>query len=257
MTRKHGEGGVQVVRRVAGILRALKDEPGGLSLSQIAARVGLPRSTVHRLVVALEGEQLLAPVSREGGYRLGPALAGLAAVSERGLALAAHPFLVALSRELDETVDLAVRQHDLVLFVDHIDVPRRLRAASSLGALFPAYCTANGKALLAALDDEELAGLLPERLERLTPSTITARSELLAELARVREEGVAYDREEHTLGISAVGATVTDGAGRLAAVSVPVPAQRFGGNEERLSRSLLAAWAAITAALSAAGPRRG
>jgi DNA-binding IclR family transcriptional regulator len=249
VARERRGDGVQVVHRVAQILDALKRQRDGLSLSQIAARVDLPRSTVHRLVVALEAEGFVASASSNGGYRLGPALAGLALVSEQGLALAAHPYLVELSREIDETVDLAVLRHDRVLFVDHIDAPRRLRAVSAVGALFPAYCTANGKALLAALPDEQIMDLLPRRLERLTSSTITDRAALLEELADVRRSGVAYDREEHTVGISAVGATIADAAGRVAAISIPVPAQRFAGNERKLSERLLEACEAVTVAL--------
>lgn len=250
--------GVQVVQRVARILTALKDDGAGLSLSQIARRVDLPRSTVHRLILALEAERLVAPASASGGYRLGPALAGLAVVSEQGLVLAAHQFLVELSHEIDETVDLSVLRHDLVLFVDHIDAPHRLRAVSSLGALFPAHCTANGKALLASLPNDRLERLLPDRFPQLTPNTITSRSRLLAELGTVRELGIAFDREEHTLGIGAVGIAVAGAAGELAAVSIPVPAQRFYGNEERLSRSLVATCRRIDSRLSvgaSAGPR--
>lgn len=240
---------MQVVHRVARILQALKGQRDGLTLSQIATRVELPRSTVHRLVTALEAEGLVASASVNGGYRLGPVLAGLALVSEQDLALVAHPYLVELSREVDETVDLAVLHHDHVLFVDHIDAPRRLRAVSAVGALFPAYCTANGKALLSTLPDDEVVSLLPRRLEPLTRSTITDHAALLEELAEVRRTGVAYDREEHTVGISAVGATIADAAGRIAAISIPVPAQRFAGNEGTLSERLVAACAAITAAL--------
>lgn len=206
---------------------------------------------MHRLVVALQNERFLAAASADGGYRLGAALAGFALLPDQAIGLTAHPFLVELSRELDETVDLSVLRHDRVLFVDHIDAPHRLRAVSSLGALFPAHCTANGKAMLASLPDEELERLLPARLERLTPSTVTDRSQLLDELGRVRDEGIAYDREEHTAGISAVGAVVTGAEGELAAVSVPVPAQRFYGNEPRLTASLTEACATITSALGA------
>src|SRR4051794_4178766 len=174
--------GVQVVHRTAAILTALRGEPDGLSLSQIAERVDLARSTVHRLVAALEQERFVVAASSSRGFRLGPALASLAWAASRDVMALIHPFLVLLSQELSETVDLAVLEHDRVLFVDQIAGPRRLRAASSVGALFPAHCTANGKALLAALPKDELERLLPARLERLTPHTITSRAKLLEEL---------------------------------------------------------------------------
>ncbi len=235
------QSGVQVVQRVAAILRALAAHPEGLSLSQIADLVGLPRSTVHRLVVALQREQFLMAVSPNGKVRLGPGIASLALVADRDVVRELHPFLVRLSRHLNETVDLGVLVGDQVLFLDHVAAPRRLRAVSAVGALFPAHCPANGKALLATLSDEELVQLLPPTLERLTPHTITSRDELLRELAVIRREGVAYDREEHTVGICGLGCVVRDGSGWVGSVSVPLPAQRFYGNEAKLAQELLRA----------------
>ena len=225
---------MQVIERAARILHALKGHPDGLSLSQIAEQAGLARSTVHRLVTALEAERFVVAASPNGRVRLGPALASLAVSAGPDLAQEIHPFLTRLSRDLNETVDLAVLEHDHVLFIDQVAARRRLRAVSAVGASFPVHCTANGKALLSALPTDQVVQLLPARLERLTPTTITGRGQLLDELERIRVEGVAFDREEHTPGICAVGAVVRDASGRLAAVTVPLPAQRFYGNEEAL-----------------------
>jgi DNA-binding IclR family transcriptional regulator len=241
---------VQVIQRAAAILRALQGQPEGLSLSQIAARVGLARSTVHRIVSALEAESFVVAASPNGRFRLGPGLAALAASTSRELVVDVHPFLVRLSRETNETVDLAVLEHDHVLFVDHIAAPRRLRAVSAIGAIFPVHCTANGKALLATMPGETVDRLLPSRLESLTPNTITDRAQLLRELEDVRESSVAFDREEHTIGICAVGTTVRAADGRLAAVTVPLPAQRFYGHEASLVEPLLRIRDEINDALS-------
>jgi DNA-binding IclR family transcriptional regulator len=242
--------GVQVVRRTAAILRALAEHPEGLSLSQIAQRVGLARSTVHRLVAALQAERFVMAVSPNGKVRLGPGLASLAIAADRDLVHELHPHLVRLSRHLNETVDLGVLVGDHVLFIDHVAAPRRLRAVSAVGAVFPAHCPANGKVLLSTLSNEELVRLLPSQLERLTPNTITSRDELLRELETVRREGVAYDREEHTVGICGLGAVIRDSRGWVGSVSVPLPAQRFYGNEQRLARELLQACEEINRALA-------
>lgn len=231
--------GVQVVRRVAQILTALRDDPAGLSLSQIASRTGLARSTVHRLVNALESEEFVSSASPSGRFRLGSAVAALAQSSNRDVVLTYHPLLSELSRTLNETVDLAVLEYDQVRFVHQLAASQhRLRAVSAIGALFPAYCTANGKALLATLPDEDLIRLLPARLQATSEHTVTDRDALLSELADVRRTHVAFDREEHTEGICAVGATVVDFSGRPLGISVPMPAQRFYGNEERLADAL-------------------
>lgn len=237
---KARQSGVQAIARAAAILRALESAPRGLGISELAAATQLPKSTVHRLVTALAEEQLASQDS-EGRVRLGDAIARLGAASREALGERLRPVLVDLRRRLDETVDLAVLDGAAVRFVDQVPAPRRLRAMSSVGELFPLHCTANGKALLATMTAEQVKALLPARLERFTPRTIASRAKLLDELASVREAGVAFDREEHTEGICAVGAAVSDGNGALAAISVPVPAPRFYGREDELAAAIHAA----------------
>lgn len=227
--RKHG---IQAIARAADILRAVEAAPGGISLGDLAVAVALPKSTTHRIVMALAEEQLLS-AGGTGPIRLGRGLARLGAATRQTLRDDIRPILEELHREVDETVDLAVRDAGGVRFVDQLPSPHRLRAVSAVGASFPLHCTANGKALLAALPQDAALALLPARLERHTEHTITARTALLEELERVRAAGVAFDREEHTLGISAVGAAVLDAAGVAAVISVPVPTSRFAGDEAR------------------------
>jgi len=233
--------GVQVIRRAVQILNALRDERDGASLSQIAERTGLARSTVHRLVGALESERLIATASRSGRFRLGPAFSTYAQAAEFNFALDFHPVMSRLSQSLNETVDLAVLEHDHARIVHQIAATRRLYAVSLVGAVFPTYCTACGKALLAELPDEQVERVLGGRLERHTPHTVVDVDALLAELEQVRETRIAYDREEHTIGICAVGTSLTDAAGRVVAMSVPMPAQRFAENETAAAEALLAA----------------
>ena len=117
----------------------------------------------------------------------------------------------------------------------------RLSAVSAIGMSFPLHCSANGKALLAALNEAQL-----ERVKRHidftshTVNTITSWKKLAAELDTIRREGIAYDREEHSAGISAVAAVVRGPAGELAAISIPTPTQRFKGMEARLKNRLKA-----------------
>ncbi|HEY8093717.1 MAG TPA: helix-turn-helix domain-containing protein, partial [Acidimicrobiales bacterium] len=100
------EANVQVIARAAAILRSLGRAPQGRSLAELAAQVDLPRSTVHRLVKALEAEGFVSPVSASSGFRLGPGLLQIASVSREWVVAHVHPELVALSARLQETVDL-------------------------------------------------------------------------------------------------------------------------------------------------------
>ncbi|BBX61325.1 transcriptional regulator [Mycobacterium saskatchewanense] len=233
-------GGIQVIARAAELLRLLQAHPGGLSQAEIGERLGMARSTVSRILNALDDEGLVAARGPRGPYRLGPEIARLADTVRLGVVMDVHPFMEELSRELGETVDLSILDGDRATFVDQVVSPHRLRAISAVGESFPLHCCANGKALLANLPPERQARAVPSRLARLTENTITSPAALRKELERVRAEGVAHDREEQTEGICAVGAVLRGVHGQMVAVSVPVPAQRFYRREAELARALLA-----------------
>ncbi len=164
--------------------------------------------------------------------RLGPELGRLAAGTPAATAWSIRPFLEALAQEVNETIDLATLYGTRVRFIDQVVPGRRLRATSIFGEQFPAHSTANGKALLAELPVSTVEATFPARLERFTANTITTRRELLAELERVRDAGVAFDREETELGICAVAAVVANGLGPQAAVTIAAPTDRFHDAED-------------------------
>jgi DNA-binding IclR family transcriptional regulator len=236
---------IQVIARAGAILRALENESAGLSLGQIAERVHLARSTVQRIVAALAAERLVIAASPMGRVRLGPAILRLAASVHTDFVTLVRPFLVKLSHELRETVDLATVKGDHLVFIDQVIGPQRLRTVSGVGESFPLSCTANGKAYLAELDDREIGDLLGRRFEARTANTLTTLSALLADLKAARRTGVAFDREEHTVGISAAGVALRDLAGSYVAISVPVPTARFKEHQARIAARLLATKRAI------------
>jgi len=243
---------VQVIARAAAILRSLEDEADGLSLGQIAQRVSLARSTVQRIVAALAAEKFLIAASPNGRVRLGPTILRLAASARTDFVAIARPFLVELSSELKETVDLAVVKKDHLVFIDQVIGSQRLRAVSAVGETFPLHCTANGKAYLAGLDEVAVARLVGTSYERRTANTIVRLNDLLKELKAVRKSGVAFDREEHTLGICAAGVVMRDPLGNELAISVPVPAQRFHAQERLIAERLLATRRALEEHLASA-----
>ncbi|MEM6464388.1 MAG: IclR family transcriptional regulator [Pseudomonadota bacterium] len=240
--------GVQVIARAADILRALKHQHDGLSLGQIADRVGLPRSTVQRIVYALQAERLVMTSSAEGGFRLGPELQSLAEAGRINTAEIIRPVLTALAKETGETVDLALFRDDHMVFIDQVVGTQRLRTVSAVGELFPLTTTANGKASLTLLDDTVAAALIAGELSK-QPIPKRVLSEAIAEIETFRDTGVAFDTDEHTDGISAVGMAFKDANGLIYAVSIPVPSHRFGGKKEKLCGSLLAAMDEIRASL--------
>jgi DNA-binding IclR family transcriptional regulator len=218
--------GIQVITRAAEVLRHLASDRGGLTIAELASRVELPRSTTHRIVRALS-EEGFTRAGSSGRYSIGPGLIGIAATGRRELRIEAASHLQKLSSQLGETVDLAVLSGTDVVFVDQYVSSQMPRVVSEIGARFPVHCTANGKALLAALAPRRVRRLLPKTLERLTPHTITSRGALLRELDDVRLSGVACDLEEHSTGICAVSTTISDRGSGTAALTVVVPSARF------------------------------
>jgi DNA-binding IclR family transcriptional regulator len=232
-------GGVQVIARAAQVLRALEGEPQGLSLAQLAERVGLPRSTVHRIVTALSAEGLLASVSSTGRVRIGPEFARLAAASPAEFWRPVEPFMQRLHDQLGETVDCGMLDGNQVRVVHVIPTTRyMLRAIAEAGQSFPLYCTAKGKALLAALGRPAALRMLPPVLQRHTPNTLTSVAAIEADLGKVAETGVAHDREEATPGICAAGIAVREPSGMLLAISVVVPTQRYPAAEAAITAAL-------------------
>ena len=248
----HAKSQVQVIARAAGILRALEDEATGLSLGQIAQRVNLARSTVQRIVAALESEKLVIAATPHGRVRLGPAILRLAASVRTDFIALARPHLEKLSEDLHETVDLATVKKDHLVFIDQVIGTQRLRAVSAVGETFPLYCTANGKAYLAQLTDAAVEALVGKAYSARTPRTITTLDALLADLKAARASGVAYDREEHATGICAAGVALYDPLGNAVAISIPVPAQRFAGREREIGERLLATKRSLQASMAAA-----
>jgi DNA-binding IclR family transcriptional regulator len=253
--RESRSAGIQVIARASELLRLLAAEPEGLALKDLAARAALPRSTVHRIVGALAYEGFVR-TSPNGNLRVGPTLVGIAVSSRRDIRREAQPYLRKLSEEVQETVDLAIRDGSKAFFIDQQVSPRTLRIVAEIGSRHPLYCTASGKALLSMLPPAEVERLLPRRLRPATDHTITDRAVLMAELEEVRLTGIAYDREENSQGICAIATAVQTPGGETASISVVLPAARCCGEEKQIVASLLKTRDELQAVLDGA-PRGG
>jgi DNA-binding IclR family transcriptional regulator len=253
--RRSAGQSIQVIARAASVLRALEGEQTGLSLAQIAQRVDLARSTVQRIVDALRTEHFLIAATPTSGVRLGPALIRLAASASVEFDQITRPLMATLSQRLGETVDLSVLKGMSAVFTDQIQGAHRLRAVSAVGETFPLHCTANGKALLSIMPAQQFEKFVRTPLTKMTASTITRPADLRLEIDACAESGVAFDNEEHTEGISAVGTAFTDPLGRCIALSVPVPTTRFKKKKNELTKQLLTARASILEALGSAADR--
>ena len=235
-----GSAGIRVIARTADILRALSKHQDGLTLGEIAQLVGLPRSTVQRIVKALEEVNLVIAASPSGGVRLGPALLAIASSAKQfSIEEFARPAMVQLSKDTGETVDLALLGSDKAVVVDNIVGIHPLLAILPTGSSVPLHCSASGKAMLASLPEERFAHLKKRlSLPVMTRNTITTWAALDREIDSVRRSGLAVDREEYRLGICAVAAGVRGPGDEIAAISISVPTERFRASEKSLADML-------------------
>jgi DNA-binding IclR family transcriptional regulator len=222
----------QSLARGLRLLGELGDGPR--SLDQLAASAGVHKTTVLRLLRVLEDQRF---VYRDPGHRyhLGSQLFALSgrALDQRAVRAAASPHLAALNRATGHTVHLGAYESGAAVYLDKFDSRHPVQMYSRPGLTMPLHCTAIGKVLLAGLPPAErnraVAGL---DLTPLTPNTITAPADLLAELARVESQGYAADHAEHERFLNCLAAPVRDAAGHVAAaVSLSVPDVLLGYDE--------------------------
>jgi DNA-binding IclR family transcriptional regulator len=228
--------GTQAVVRALGLLKQFHARPQ-LSAAELQQRSGLNRTTVARLLRALEVEGMLERDAVRKQWRLGPQVAALGRVAGAGgnLAELAAPELQALASRLHETVTLEVLHEQSVSIIAEALGSQVLGAMPSLGTSWPAHATATGKVLWAALDEQACAAILARRRRRCTAHTLTTRAQLVTELERVRREGFATNLEELELGYVAIAVPVRDARGQV------VAALSLGGPRQRLSRARLRA----------------
>lgn len=234
---------IQSVDRAAALLKAVADSRQPSTVIELAEVCGLNRSTAWRLLSTLARHGLVErdPVSQR--YSVGYAFVRIAAVGDHEpLVRRARPVLERLALETGETASLAVAKRADLVYVDQVDAPQ-VMAPNWLGRALALHATSTGKAFLAFLHEAERDALLAARLERYTPTTITDRRRLEAELAEARRKGysICVGELERTL-FGASAAVLTEQKRPLAVVSVWGPEHRVPAKRlPRIGRKAVAA----------------
>lgn len=255
--------GTQSVRRALAVLAAFDDRTPEWRATPLARELGLNRTTVYRLLTALEHAGYLRRDPDGDAFRLGPESVALGARAARtsDLRSAARPALEALADEVGETATLEVLAGTETLVVDEAPGPAVLGPSMEVGTRWPAHATSTGKVLLAwdggggEGPREEALAALPDSLPAYTERTPGTIDELRGALARVRRCGGATVVDELEEGYVAAAAPVRDASGRVvAAVSVAGPASRLDPERlDEVSRRVREAGRRISEALGASG----
>ncbi|MGF6884650.1 DNA-binding IclR family transcriptional regulator [Nocardia sp. GAS34] len=231
---RSSDNGVQSVDRALTVLEILARK-GEAGVSEIAAEIGVHKSTVSRLLGSLEDHQMVAQTYERGKYRLSLGILRLAAAVPERLEVTEQGHLVCerLAQKLGETVNVAVLRSHFAVNLDQARGPAAIGTHNWIGEPTPMHATSSGKILLAHLEPELRAELLRQAgLPRFTDHTITSRERLEKQLEDARRDGFAMTVEEYEIGLNAIAAPIRNYAGHTtAALSVSGPMYRFSADK--------------------------
>lgn len=232
------------VGNAARLLKQFTAAQRDLGVTELANRLGVGKSTVHRLLTTLEEERLVERDPDSGRYRLGLAMLelGAAASSPTDLHQAVLMPMSVLRIRTGETVQTAVLDGRKVVYVERLESPNTLRLFLEVGRRNDAHCTGTGKCLLAHLEAEQLDRLLDGwELPAKTPHTITEHGRLRRELKEIRSRGYAVNAHESEVGVISVAAPIRARTRVVAALSVAGPSGRLEPVLSRLTQWLIEA----------------
>jgi DNA-binding IclR family transcriptional regulator len=211
-----------------------------MQLSEISKSTGLKKPTTNRIVSALVKRNYLIHKKKRGNYSLNTSLINIKLGSERyeKLKEVALPFLMNISNKFNENIVLGVPSDGQVYVLAITEIKNILSAKMETGTLIPSYCTGVGKIFLANLSENELDAYFNQvEMKKFTFNTITDQLHLRASLKMIREEGVAYDDEEQTMGVKNVSVGIFDiNGGIIASIGITAPAVRLP--RERITEML-------------------
>lgn len=212
------------------VLKCFSEMEPEIGISSLAKRLGLAKSTVHRLSVTLTSEGLLEQNPETGRYRLGINLFVMGALVRRRLDVSnmAQPFLTVLRERTGETIHLAVLNETNIMYLYNLESREAIRMRSYIGTLKPAFCTCEGRAIVAFGSNELINRVLLSNLTPRTPGTQVDPAKLLKIFAEVRKSGYAIDDEESEQGMRGIAAPLRDITGQVvASIGIGGPSQRL------------------------------
>lgn len=224
------------------VLECLAAQDSPCSLTEIAAMLGMAKSSVHHLLGALAARGY---VQRRDDQRYSVGVKAWEVGCKAGfveIGRVAEPHMAELVRSVSEGASVGVLDGTHTVCIQIAESPQAVRVHGFVGERNPAHCLSNGLALLAALSDDEVTAMLPKKLQKVTPKTIESRDELLAELARVRKRGYAVCRGTWRLDVGGVAVAIRGADERaVAGIAIALPLDRLTPTHlQRLAAGLLA-----------------
>ncbi len=226
-----GDGKNASLARALTLFERLAESPMGINLTDLSLQLGMPPATVHRLLSTFEETNFVEQDVDAGLWYVGlkAFTVGNAFLKRRDFIETARAYMQELVEQCGETVNLGVIDEGEVVFISQVESKEMMRMIVAPGSRSPIHASGVGKAMLASLDEQEVAQLLHHRgLAHYTERTIDSPAKLRGELERVRQQGFALDDEEHAVGLRCVAASIFDeNAVALAAISLSGPKARI------------------------------
>ncbi|MEW6622662.1 MAG: IclR family transcriptional regulator [Bacillota bacterium] len=232
---------IQSLAKGLSILECFISDLDEYGITELSEKTSLPESTVQRIINTLEfkGYLFQNPLSKK--YRLSLKLLNVCSKSKNmNLWIErSKKHMVLLNERCGETVNLAIRDDNNLVYLDKVDSKHLLRPNFVVGEHYPLYCTAIGRCLLSDFAEEKLKCLFPEGLQKMTPSTKDKLEDVIKDLAFIKEKGYTIDDEEFQLGLLCIGVPIKAFGGRVvAALSMSMPKVRVNKGGEKV----LIAW---------------
>jgi len=222
---------VQSLTRGLSLLEALARAEGGLTLTDLAQRVQLAPSTAHRLLATLEKMGYVYQGGEMGRWYIGlqAFTVGTSFLANRDFVAQSHPYMRRLMEQSGETANLGIIDGTEAVFIDQVQCREMMRTIVKLGSRVPLHASGVGKAIFAALPDDQIDAILKVKgLPRITANTITSPETMWASVRVIRQRGWSFDDEEHALGTRCVAAPIYDEhADVLGAISLAGPSSRL------------------------------
>ncbi|MBA7694124.1 Transcriptional regulator KdgR [subsurface metagenome] len=231
---------IKSLLKAVSVLKSFTPDELELGTAEISRKLGIPKTTAHRMLTSLSEGGLLEQNGKTGKFRIGLSLYTLGSLylKTTDICIAAKPVIETVNDLTKETVNISILDRNNITLIMKEESKHAFRLATHIGSIIHAYASAMGKALLSELTEAEIDSLYPEeKLPPLTNKTISTKTELKRELEQIRKTGIAFDREGSYEGVTAIGSVTRNANGKAAAaMSIAVPVFRMNeANRKRLT----------------------
>jgi IclR family transcriptional regulator, KDG regulon repressor len=234
---------LQTLSNAIDVLTIFETESEPLSISELVKKTSLNRTTLYRILSTLRAKGLLELDNDTGKYRLGIKIVQMSSLVLQRMSIreVARPYLESLRERVSETIHLSVLNDKKVIYIEKLEVPQAIFMGSYIGWVAPLYCTAAGKVLLSAQNEDYIQEYVDTAVfQNYTQKTLADPQSLREDLERIKSRGYSIDGEEMIEGLTCFSAPIVDDQNHaIAALSISGPTSRMTQDKENIIQEVL------------------